>query len=119
MSDTIGEPNTTPVAVHPELTETTTSEGAIILGSTVSLTVTVCVVVALFPLASVTVHVTVVVPNKNIAGALLVTVAIVQLSVVTGVPKRTPVAEQPVLAFNVSAAGATIVGLVESKTVTF
>jgi hypothetical protein len=48
--------------------------------------------VAVFPDPSVTVHVTVVVPNGKVAGALLVTAATVQLSAVVGTPSETPVA---------------------------
>jgi hypothetical protein len=47
-----------------------------------------------FPAASVTVHVTVVVPDGKLAGALFVTDATVQLSPVTGTPKTTPEAVQ-------------------------
>ena len=79
-----------------------------------SVTVTVCVAVAVLPLPSVTVHVTVVAPNGKVAGALLVTLATVQLSAVAGVPNTTPVAVQPLLVHTVTLAGAVIVGLVLS-----
>ena len=57
-------------------------------------------------------------PNGKAVGALLTTLATVQLSAVTGVPKTTPVAVHAVLVLTVKAAGATIVGLALSTTVT-
>ena len=57
-----------------------------------SITVTVCVAVAVLLEPSVTVHVTVVVPNWNVAGALFVTLATEQLSVVIAEPNDTLVA---------------------------
>jgi len=71
-----------------------------------------------FPLPSVTVHVTVVVPTGKAAGALFVTDATEQLSDVEGVPNETPVAVQLVLVVAETAAGAVIVGLTLSVTVT-
>ena len=59
---TIGSPRDTPVAVHPSFVETLTFVGASIVGKVSSVTVTICVAVAVFPLASVTVQVTVVSP---------------------------------------------------------
>ena len=47
----------------------------------------------MFPLASVAVQVTVVVPNGKAVGALLVTDKIEQLSVTTGFPKTKPVGQ--------------------------
>src|SRR5262245_61036719 len=44
----------------------------------------------IFPFTSITVQVTVVTPIGNVAGALLVTEEIPQLSAVVGVPKTTP-----------------------------
>ena len=72
----------------------------------------------IFPEPSVTVQVTVVVPTGNTVGALFVTEATEQLSAVTGVPRTTPVAVQPVFVFTVTFAGAVIVGNVVSTTVT-
>ena len=69
---------------------------------------------AVLPLPSVTVHVTVVVPNGNAPGALFVTLATLQLSAVTGVPRNTPVAVHPLLVQAVALAGAVIVGLIIS-----
>ena len=48
----------------------------------------------MFPLPSVTVQVTVVLPTGKLAGALLVTLATEQLSAVAGVPKLTVVPKQ-------------------------
>jgi hypothetical protein len=63
--------------------------GATSEGAPWSTTITVCVAVAVFPLLSVTVQVTVVAPKGNTAGALLVTEATPQLSAVNGVPRLT------------------------------
>jgi hypothetical protein len=90
----------------------------VIVGFVLSTTVTVCVAVAVLPAASATVQVTVVVPSGNAVGALFVTVATAQLSELTGVPRFTPVAVHAVLVPVVIAAGAVIVGLILSKTVT-
>ena len=73
----------------------------------------------MLPAASVTVQVTVVVPNGYVAGALLVIVKLfVQLSVAFGVPKSTPVASQKLFEDTVTFAGANTVGAVWSTTVT-
>jgi hypothetical protein len=74
--------------------------------------------VVLFPDASKTVHVTVVVPIENTLGALLATDATEQLSEVTGTPKFTLNAAHDVFAFTVIFTGAEIVGFVLSITVT-
>ena len=55
-----------------------------------SSTMTCWIQVAIFPDASVTVHVTIVVPNGKIEGASLATVEPEQLSVKDGIPKATP-----------------------------
>src|SRR5262245_58881110 len=71
------------------------------------------------PLASVAVHVTRLVPTGNWAGALLVTVAVPQLSVAVAWPRRTPVAKQtPGLALTVTSPGQSITGGSASRTVT-
>jgi len=57
-----------------------------------SVTITICVQVAVRPFISVTVQITVVLPKGNCAGASLLTEDTPQLSEVTGVPKLTPVA---------------------------
>ena len=69
----------------------------LIVGFALSVTVTNCVAVAVFPELSVTVQVTVVFPNGKAAGALLVNEATEQLSPVVGVPRAKPVAVQAVL----------------------
>ena len=82
-------------------------------------TVTVCILVAVLPHASVAVHTTVVVPNGNTEGALLVTTGkAVQLSVIfVGVPNIIPFAEHAVvLTETVMFAGAVMVGAVTSCT---
>ena len=83
-----------------------------------ALAVNVCVAVAVFPLVSVTVHVTVVFPNGNEFGALFVTEATAQLSEVTGVPKVTLFALHPLLVVMDTVAGAVIDGTVVSLSVT-
>ena len=94
------------------------SDGAVIVGFVASVTVTNCVAVAVFPEPSTTVHVTVVVPNANTAGASLLTLATEQLSAVTALPNTTAVAVQAVSVVTLTAAGAVIVGKVASLTVT-
>ena len=86
------------------------------VGLVSSITVTVWVAIVIFPLPSVTVQVTVVTPIGNAIGALLVILAIEQLSVTVGVIKFTPVAKQ-VDADKFSAIGAVITGAVTSTTV--
>jgi hypothetical protein len=71
----------------------------------------------LFPLLSVTVHLTVVVPIGKAGGASFVTDATPQLSAVTGVPRITPVAVQPVLVVAVRFIGPVMVGNVISVVV--
>ena len=116
LSEAIGEPKFTLKATHPLLAVSVKSDGAMIAGLIASLTVTLCVVVAWLPLASVTVHVTVVVPTGNIAGALLVALATEQLSAVV-IPKLIFEAPQAKLDGTVISA-ATIVGKVVSTTFT-
>ena len=87
------------------------------LGLVSSITVTFCVPLVVLPLPSTTVQVTVVVPKLKLEGALLVTEAIEQLSVVTALPNLTPVAAQLLLAETVKSLGTTKVGDVVSFTV--
>ena len=93
--------------------------GQLITGPWLSKTVTVCVAVLIFPLPSVTVQVTVVVPIGKVAGALLVTDATEQLSEVIGVPSEIPVAWHVLFEGVEMFAGAVIVGKVLSTTVTW
>ncbi len=93
--------------------------GAVIVGKVLSVTVTTCVAVAVLPALSVTVQVTVVEPNGKVAGALFVTDATPQLSAVTVLPKLLITAPQLAFADTLIAAGAVIVGLMLSTTVTF
>jgi hypothetical protein len=71
---------------------TVTSSGAVIVGSSSSVTVTFCVQLAVFPDVSVTVQVTVVSPLLNWLGALLLTLEPVQLSEPVALPRLTLVA---------------------------
>ena len=91
--------------------------GAEIDGSVLSVTVTNCDAVAEFPAASVAVQVTIVWPNGKEAGALFVIFTDEQLSLVTGVPKITPVALHVAFAAAETAFGAVIVGAILSKTI--
>ena len=116
LSEVVGVPNETPVAVQPELVLADTAAGAMMLGFTLSITVTTCVAVAVLPDPSVTVQVTVVLPSGNAEGALLDTEATEQLSEVVGVPNDTAVAVQPELVFAETAVGAIMVGLTLSVT---
>ena len=118
LSAVVGIPNETPVAVQPVLVVAETAAGAVMVGLTLSVTVTTWVAVAVLPVPSVTVHVTVVLPNGKAVGALLVTEATEQLSDVVGVPNETPVAVHPVLVVAETEAGAVMVGFTLSVTVT-
>ena len=118
LSAVTGVPKATFTAKQPLFVEAVTAAGAVIVGTILSVTVTTWVAVAVFPEPSTTVHVTVVLPNGKATGALLVTLATAQLSVVTGAPKAKPVRVQPALVVVVIAAGAIIVGKVVSITVT-
>jgi hypothetical protein len=94
--------------------------GQVIVGFCVSVTVTICVQVAVNPLASVTVQVTVVEPvGYAVDGWLFVTEATEQLSAVVGVPKEATVAShEAASAFTLMAAGQVMVGFCVSVTVT-
>jgi hypothetical protein len=118
LSAVVGVPRATPVAVQPVFVLAVTFAGHVMVGFTLSLTVTVCTQVAVLPLLSVTVQVTLVTPIANAPGALLVTEATPQLSAVVGVPRATPVAVQPVLVVAVTFAGQVMVGFTLSLTVT-
>ena len=117
LSPVVGVPKANPVAVQAVLVVVTIAAGAVIVGTTLSLTVINCVAVAEFPAPSVTVQVTVVFPSGKVAGALFVTEATEQLSPVVGVPRANPVAVQAVLVVVTIAAGAVIVGSTLSFTV--
>ena len=74
--------------------------------------------VAVLPEVSVTVHVTVVVPLGNVAGALLVTVATPQLSEVVGVPRLGVAVQVPGVTLTETSVGHVIFGFSWSPTVT-
>ena len=69
-----------------------TAAGAVMVGLSRSSTVTTWLAVAVLPLASVTVQVTVVAPLAKLAGASLLTVAPGQLSAMLGRPSETALA---------------------------
>ena len=85
-------PNTKPVLVQSVFVVVLIAIGATIVGNSLSSTVTTWVAVAVLPEPSTTVHVTVVLPIENEAGASLLTLTTEQLSDVTGVPKTTFIA---------------------------
>ncbi len=120
LSEVVGVPKATLLAVHkPASTLTFTVAGQLIVGSILSVTVTVCVQVAVFPELSVTVQVTVVSPSGKTPGASLVVLATVQLSEVVGVPKATLLAvHNPASTLTFTVAGQLIVGSILSVTVT-
>ena len=117
LSAVIGVPKSTPVAVHPVFAPLFIAAGQIIVGFTLSITITNCEQLAVLPASSVTVQMTKVFPKGNTPGALFVTVATWQLSLTIGVPNNTPTAVQPMLVETVFVAGQFIVGLIVSKTV--
>jgi hypothetical protein len=118
LSAVTGVPRITPVAVQAVLVVADTLAGQVIVGGILSVTVTVWLQLALLPLLSVTVHLTVVIPIGNATGASFVTDATPQLSAVTGVPRITPVAVQAVLVVADTLAGQVMVGRILSVTVT-
>jgi len=73
--------------------------------------------VDVFPEPSVTVQTTLVTPNGNAKGALLVIEATLQLSDVTGSPKTTPIAVQALFVVIATFVGHVIFGEIVSKTV--
>jgi hypothetical protein len=95
------------------------SFGQTMVGAVLSFTVTVCEQVAVLPLPSVAVHITVVVPTGNELGALLLMLTGVQLllSLAVALPNAT-VAVQAELAVVVMGPGHAMVGSVTSLTST-
>jgi hypothetical protein len=118
LSVAVGVPKITPVAVHtPASAATLTLAGQVIVGFSLSVTVTSCVQLAVFSETSVTVQVTVVVPIGKLTGALLVTEITPQLSVVGAFPNKTPEAvHKPASAETVTFAGQLISGATVSAT---
>ena len=119
LSEAIGAVNTT-VAVQPDPAVAVIATGIVNVGAVTSITLIVCVAVLELPLASVAVHVTVLIPTEYVAGALLVKTMLfgaVQLSDTAGAVKTT-VAEHVAPAFTVTVAGAVITGAMLSVTVT-
>src|SRR6185369_5565756 len=113
-----GVPRTTLVALQPELAVTNTVGGQVMVGGVWSRTTTNCWQVAVLPLVSVAVQVTVFVPKGKLAGALLVTLASAQLSLATGAARITLVALQAELAATITVGGQVMVGGLWSRTTT-
>jgi hypothetical protein len=118
LSAVVGLVVTTDFVHDPAVTVVAMFAGHVIVGKTLSVTVTVCVADAVLLEPSVTVQVTVVFPIGYDVGALFVTEVTEQLSAVVGVPKATPVAVHAVLVVAFAAAGAVIVGKILSVIVT-
>ena len=93
--------------------------GHTIVGGCASVTITSCAHVAVFPLLSRTVQITVLVPTGNVVGTLFVTLTGSQLSAVVGTPRFTFVAtHKPAAALTVTFVGHVIVGGCTSVTIT-
>ena len=117
LSDVTGVPKLTPVAVQPLLVLAIFVGGQIIVGSTMSTTITDCMQVLTFPDPSVTDQVTIVLSIGKIGGALLFIDVIEQLSDVVGVPRDIPEALQPELVPAIICKGQFMVGKILSITV--
>ena len=92
LSVAVAVPSETPVAWQAVArVATLTSAGAVITGATDSKMVINCVAVVVFPAASLTVQITVVLPMAKVSGALLLILLMLQLSEVAGVPSDNPV----------------------------
>jgi hypothetical protein len=121
LSLVVGVPRLAIMASHEAGSAFTfTAAGQVILGFCVSVTETICVQVAVEPLASVTVHRTVVEPIAYVVLAWsFVTLATEQLSLAVGVPRLAMMASHEAgSAFAFTAAGQVIVGFCVSVTVT-
>jgi hypothetical protein len=121
LSAVVGVPIEAKVALQDAGSALTfTAVGQVIVGYWVSVTVTICVQVAVRPLPSVTVHVTVVEPIGYVVLVWsLETLATVQLSAVVGVPSEATMASQEAgSALTFTAVGQVIVGFWVSVTVT-
>ena len=83
LSFVVGVPSATPVAAQlPASAATGTSVGHTIVGFSLSVTVTICVHWAVFPVPSVTVHVTVVFSFGHAAYHLIVILVLMPLTFV-------------------------------------
>ncbi len=120
LSDVIGVPKSKPDAVHiSSSTDTSTSDGQVIAGNSVSFTVTSCSQVFILPLMSVMVHVTMVSPDIYGSTASFSTLNTPQLSLLTGVPSSTMLAVQmPSSVETTTLSGQAIKGSSSSVTVT-
>src|SRR5438045_4610216 len=121
FSVTVGLPKFTPVAKHWFASVlVVTSSGQAMVGFWLSRTITFWVQVAVLPLASVTVQMTVLVPMGNWLGALLVRAKPGQLSVTVGLPRFTPVAKSEERRVGViTSSGQAMVGFWLTRTITF
>jgi hypothetical protein len=113
LSAVVGVPRLAMIASHDAGSAFTfTAAGQVIVGFWVSVTVTICVQVAVKPLASVTVQMTVVEPiGKVVLAWSFVTLATEQLSAVVGEPRPARIASHEAgSAFTFTAAGQVILG---------
>src|SRR5512145_661433 len=133
LSPVVGTPSVTVVVQLPVASldvVSFTSAGQVIVGFSSSVMVTFCMQLAVLPLPSVTIQVTLVSPSGNsyVAGLMVtpltwaMVVATAQLSPVTGTPSVTVVVQLPVASLEVvsfTSAGQVIVGFSSSVMVTF
>src|SRR3990172_11473551 len=112
MSLAVASPNGTGLS-EIDTASKTTSDGGAIVGALVSTTLTFCVSVAVLPLVSVAVHVTIVSPSGKTGGASFVIDSISPLSVAAASPKIITLSTELVASL-VTSAGALITGLVVS-----
>jgi hypothetical protein len=119
LSEVAGAESTTVAKQDPVSALTFTAAAHMMVGFSLSVTVTLWVHVFVLPALSVTVQVTVVVPIGKVAGALFVTEATPQLSPVVGTERTTAVKHEPEAAATVTFTGHEIVGFSLSVTITF
>ena len=119
LSEVAGAVSTTVAKQEPGFVLAFTAGAQVMVGFSLSVTVTFWVHVFVLPALSVTVHVTVVVPIGKVAGALLVTEATPQLSAVAGAARTTVAKHDPASALAFTAAAQVMVGFSLSVTVTF
>ncbi len=110
LSAVTGDPRATVAKQSSASVVAVMFDGQTMLGASLSLTVTNCSQVVLFPAASTTVQVTVVTPIGKVAGASLVTDATARLSAVTGDPSATSCKAEPPSVVAVMLAGQTMLG---------
>ena len=117
LSVATGAPRSTLLAVQPLVEVAVTAGGQFNWGVMLSITVTDCVQVDVFPLASVAVQSTCVTPRGNVPGASFAKVTVPQSALARGFANTSPVASQAVVVYTVTSAGQLSVGRIVSTTV--